>query len=90
MVPPAELSVPHFVAPPVLLNLENFSVVVAAIELRISPVAVEVIVPLVFNVVNAPVLAVVAPTVPLILIELTPVKVLFNPRIDAPEIPWIP
>jgi hypothetical protein len=39
------------------------------------------------TVVNLPVLGVVAPTVPLMLIELTPVKVLFNPRIEAPEVP---
>ena len=36
------------------MNLENFSVVVAAIELRISPVAVEVIALVALNVVNAP------------------------------------
>jgi hypothetical protein len=46
-----------------------------------------VVLPLAANVVKAPVLGVVAPTVPLMLIELTPVKVLFNPRIEAPEVP---
>ena len=46
--------------------------------------------PLNVPVVAAIVLGVVAPTVPLMLIELTPVNVLFNPRIDAPVMPCNP
>jgi hypothetical protein len=50
-------------------------------------VGLRIILPVNVPVVAATVLGVVAPTVPLMFIELTPVNVLFNPRIEAPEVP---
>ena len=64
----------------VLLNVS----VLAAAPVKVYVPVVSVL-PLIL--VAATVLGVVAPTVPLMLIELTPVKVLFNPRIDAPLMP---
>lgn len=51
------------------------------------PVPVRVVFPVALNVVNAPVLGAVAPTVPLMLIEAVPVRFVTVPLVGVPNAP---
>jgi hypothetical protein len=71
-----------------LAPIRNKPVVVSAPKFKLgaptAPAAREVT-PLALNVVNAPVVAVVAPTVPLMLIEAVPVKLVTVPLAGVPN-----
>lgn len=61
--------------------------VVAPVREKSSPLCVLVIVPLAAIVVNAPVLGVVAPTVPLMLMDAVPVRFVTVPLVGVPNAP---